>query len=390
MELYNKRLIASDKTQTMSPFEFPLGIAQTPYFCNRVTETETLLNNIHSHTHTILISPRRYGKTSLAYHAMKKSGLAFTKIDLYMTTDAQAVETVILQGINTLIAQVSGVTDKILSTLKRYLHSLKPTLKAGSAGFTLELESTGAPATETIAEALSILEQILKSKKQHAVLLLDEFQELECIAKNQGIEGAIRHVAQEAQHFSLIFSGSQRHLLKSMFNDRNKPLYRLCDEILLERIAEQDYVAFINRFAKKKWQQPMPTECITTLLTKTECHPYYTNALLKRVFDEALLPTERNIEKHWQNLVDKKRSDLLAETHALNLTQKKLLVAIAHGVTHALTSQAFLSRAKLSGASASRALQHLVSENFIEQDTQGHYSLIDPLLKDLIRQSTTL
>ena len=108
------------------------------------------------------------------------------------------------------------------------------------------------------------------------------------------------------------------------------------------------------------------------------------------MFDEASLPTKQRIKKYWQSLVDKKRSDLLAETHTLNLTQKKLLVAIAHGVTHALTSQAFLSRAKLSGASASRALQYLVSEDFIEQDTQKHYSLIDPLLKDLIRQSTTL
>lgn len=92
------------------------------------------------------------------------------------------------------------------------------------------------------------------------MLLIDEFQEVERVAKNQGIEGAMRYVAQETESFAIIFSGSKRSLLKSMFHDRNKPLYRLCDEIVLDRIGENDYFDFVNKFAKKKWRQPIPPE----------------------------------------------------------------------------------------------------------------------------------
>ena len=366
-------------------YSFPLGIATDEYFCNRVSETANLIRNIQSCTHTVLVSPRRYGKTSLAYRAIRQCGLPYVKVDLYMATSHKDIEKAIIKGVNGIISQVTGVTEKILNSIKEYVKSIKPTIEMGTEGIKLVLEpSETANAPENICEALQILNAILEKKEQKAVLLIDEFQEVERLSKNHGIEGAIRHVAQETKNFSIIFSGSKRNLLKSMFNDRNKPLYRLCDEIVLERIGASDYLGFINKFAEEKWGTPLTSEVFDELIYCTERHPYYFNALLRAVFMEADFPTKESIKRLWLDLAEKKRNDLLSETKALTITHRKLLVAIANGVNKELSGKAFLNESKLASASVIRGLEELTEEDFIEK-TGDHYELVDPLLKTVIR-----
>jgi len=372
----------------MSEFRFPLGLAQGEYFCNRVEETAHLLKNIQSRTHTVLIAPRRYGKTSLAYRAIEKSGLPFAKIDLYMCTSLLDIQKAILKGVNALIAEIAGVTQKLLDSLRSFVKSLKLSLEANPDGFKLSLSpSHESTPSENICEALEILDQILTKRAISAVLLIDEFQEIELIAPNRGVEGAIRHAAQGAQNFSLIFSGSQRNLLKSMFNTRNKPLYRLCDEIVLERISALDYQVFINLFAEKKWGEPISDESFDALIQLTQRHPYYANALFKSLFDpdQEQAPSPELIQMLWQDLTEKKRQDLLSETSDLTLTQKKLLVAIANGINQELTGKTFLSRSELSSSSVIKALEFLTENDFIEL-LNNQYRLIDPLLQTVILQ----
>jgi uncharacterized protein len=367
-------------------YKFPLGIAKDEYFCNRISETADLIQNIKTCTHTVLVSPRRYGKTSLAYRAIGKSQIPHIKIDLYMSTGPRDVERAIIKGVNGIISQVTGVTEKILNSIKGYVTSLRPTLIMGSDGINLTLEATDKTSTsENICEALRILDAILSKKNQKAVLLIDEFQEVERVAKDQGIEGAIRNVAQETQHFSIIFSGSKRNLLKSMFNNRNKPLYRLCDEIVLERIHGKDYSEFLDQFAQTKWQQTLSIDAFNQILSCTERHPYYFNVLLRILFSQGSVPTVKIVQQLWDDLAGKKRNDLLSETKALTVIQKKLLISIAGGKKRGLTGKDFLSESKLASASVVRALDELLDEDFIEK-IEGNYELVDPLLKTAIKQ----
>ena len=68
-----------------------------------------------------------------------------------------------------------------------------------------------------------------------------------------GIEGGIRSAAQETEYLSLIFSGSNRHLIESIFQDEGRPLYKLCKKIRLGRIQEMHYKKHINKAAKSMW-----------------------------------------------------------------------------------------------------------------------------------------
>ena len=51
---------------------FPLRVA-VDRFCNRVEERQTLKRNIAEKRPTVLISPRRYGKSSLAHKVVHES-----------------------------------------------------------------------------------------------------------------------------------------------------------------------------------------------------------------------------------------------------------------------------------------------------------------------------
>lgn len=367
---------------------FPLGIAKGKYFCNRVAETKQLIRNIHNCTHSVLISPRRYGKTSLAYKAIRESKLPSARIDLYMTTSAADIEKAIIAGVDNLLSHICSNAEMLLSLIKDFIKVLKPSFEMGTRGLKIKLQpSDKTTSSANICEALQILDGILRKKSIKAVLLIDEFQEVQLVAPNQGIEGAIRHVAQETENFTLIFSGSHRHLLSSMFNNKNKPLYRLCDEIQLNRISEADYLPFLKKFSLSQWEETLNEPVMNAILNYSERHPYYFNAICEKLFMKETLPTVPDVDAIWQHLLITKKKDVLTETKELNITHKKLLVAISHGINKELTGQQFLSQAELPGSTVVRALEYLEDNDFIEKRNDQYY-IIDPLLKGIINQLT--
>lgn len=362
---------------------FPLGIAKDEQFCNRVQETEKLVSNISRGRHTVLIAPRRYGKTSLAYRAIGFSGLPNARIDLFMALSAQDIERAILNGVSELISSLSSSSEKLLALTKDYLKSLRLSFEANtSSGLAVKLspiESGQVP--ESIKDALHILDQVLSQKNKRAVLLLDEFQEIERVAKDQGIEGSIRHVIQETTHLSVIFSGSHRAMLQSMFNDRNKPLYRLCDELAITCIAPEEYGVFIRKMAKKTWGKVLSFEALEEILSCTECHPYYVNAVCDPLFLLKDLPDIADVKKIWQSMIQRGTKDVVMDPSNLTIAEKKILVAVAHGINTGLSSQEFLSRSDLSSATALKAIKFLLEEDYLKRDQEGRLALIDPLLK---------
>lgn len=114
----------------------------------------------------------------------------------------------------------------------------------GTDGVNIELiPEKGSDPANVIMESLQMLENILKKKGKKAVFFIDEFQEIGVLANSSGIEGAIRHVAQESENLCFVFSGSNRHILANMFDDRSSPLYMLCDRISIDRISVIEHVA---------------------------------------------------------------------------------------------------------------------------------------------------
>src|SRR5690606_7534561 len=136
---------------------------------------------------------RRYGKSSLCEHAFLQSGLPWGKVDFHLAITEKDTERFIIHAVMGLIGRSVGQVDKLTATIKSIVKNLKPKFSLSSEHMSLELEvaSHSSPA-ENIAEAILLLDGLLREKKQKAALLLDEFQEVGAIGQGKGIEGAIR------------------------------------------------------------------------------------------------------------------------------------------------------------------------------------------------------
>ena len=57
----------------MNPFKFGV-LVDDEYFTDRINELKEVLWTLNSENHLILISPRRFGKSSLVAKAVRESG----------------------------------------------------------------------------------------------------------------------------------------------------------------------------------------------------------------------------------------------------------------------------------------------------------------------------
>lgn len=365
---------------------FPLGKAYGEAFCNRTNEIKQLLGNIENGKHTFINATRRYGKSSLCEKAISSSGLAHAKVDLHVATSEKGVERCILKGIIELIGKAVGPVDKSLHKIKHVLKNLKPKLSFEAAGFQLEFDiEAKASVAEVLREAILILDVLLVDKDKRAILLLDEFQRVAEIEKEAGIEGGIRSAAQETQNLSIIFSGSNRHLMEQIFQDKLRPLYKLCKKIRLDRIDVEHYHAHLNKAAHLMWKSSLSEDAFSKIMTLTQRHPYYINYLCDYLWTDCADPPQiDDIDQIWNELVEEERSDLLNEYFQLSENQKKILKYISVKGGNKIFSQEVANETGMVVASMSYTLNTLIKRDLIESIGDSKYRVINPLYRDLL------
>jgi len=361
---------------------FPLGKAYGKAFCNRLEETEMLVGNIQAGKHTLLIAPRRFGKSSLAERAITKSKLPSVKLNFHLCTSDEEIAELVIDGVVKLIGSAVGQVGKLIASIKKYLSHLEPSLSFGQDIAQLKLlpkhQSNHAVA---ITEALLLLEKLLREKKKRAVIFFDEFQEINRVSKHSGIEGAFRTAAQEMQNISIIFSGSIRSLLLSMFEDENRPLYKLCRKIKLGRISSTCYEKHIQAIAKHTWKSELTSEIFQDIMMLSNRHPYYVNYLCDGIWEYCKKnPTKKDIVRAWQRVITEEWSDALHELSDLPLGQRRLLKYIANNQTKTLQSQETSHQIAMPASSIATAANTLTEKDYIEKDISGCYEVINPLL----------
>lgn len=363
---------------------FPLGIAKGDAFCNRVLERKQLIYNIHKGQHTIIISPRRYGKSSLVLRSLEEASLHYERVDFFVAVNAKTIEDQILKGVKNLITKVSSIPEQAVSFIKNYIRNLKSKWVVGTDGINIELiPGKENDSVSVIMESLQMLENILQKKSVKAVFFIDEFQEIGILANSRGIEGAIRHVAQESENLRFIFSGSNRHILANMFDDRSRPLYMICDRIIIDRIDENDYAAYLNKVAKKSWKKQLNKPVIDEIFRITERHPYYMNVVCDKLWrcSGNKLPTAEMVSSVWKDYVLQEESKIAKDLGSLNISQKKILIAIAQGTSKELTGKITLHKFDLTGAAVIKSLKLLEEQDYINKNKKGEYFIVDPLIK---------
>lgn len=369
---------------------FPLGIADGKAFLGRKPEIERLKNNIIRGYHSLLIAPRRYGKTSLARHVINLLDFPWVEIDFFVAQNELSIEQKFLKGIQSIISQVDA-PERWLKSLIHFFKNTNKTWTVGVKGLKLELiPENHKDIPENILEALNALEHILMKKKQRAVLFIDEFQEIANIKINRAIEGAIRHFAQSSKHVVFIFSGSSRHMLMHMFGDKSRPLYALCNEINLKRLSPSDYKSYLNKVAQESWHKPLSEVVFNKIMQVTECHPRYVYNLCFNLWEDCLQknngPEEQNVDEAWSRLLHDKLKDTREILSKRSLGQIKILSLISLGHENEISGQFAQSKLGMSGSAIIQAVKLLEQDDYLEKQENGSYKILDPLLKSIFVQ----
>lgn len=367
---------------------FPLRIVTGASFCNRHLERKGLKKNLEMKRHTILVSPRRYGKTSLTSQVFEELSEVWVhgSVDFLVTLEADDVEKALLALVGQIIPKLIPTHKNLFDKVRSFFSFAQAKLVFSEAGPSIEFTQLKKP-QQTIIEALMGLDQLAGANNKQVALLLDEFQQVGQIKDAEPIEAAIRHAAERAKNVCYIFSGSNRHLLSQMFDDNSRPLYHLCTKLIIERIEAKEYHAHLIKFAKMRWHKIMERTIIDHILFLTKCHPYYVNLLCSRLWDLEEPPhSENEVEECWLNYISGEKGRMADEITHLTLNQRKILMGIARDNILQPTNKAFLKAINLSLASAAQSVKTLMDKDMIYRDKAGILRLVDPSLEYFLQR----
>ena len=81
-----------------NPFRFGT-VVDSPYFTDRVEELSRIAEILNSKNHLVVISPRRFGKTSLVRKAVEQSGRKFVFLNMQQVTSIEDLASLLLREI---------------------------------------------------------------------------------------------------------------------------------------------------------------------------------------------------------------------------------------------------------------------------------------------------
>jgi hypothetical protein len=379
-----------------TPILFPLGIATGRAHCNRDTERDNLKKKILSGTHAWLWARRRMGKTSLIEQTLKELAkqrppVPSIVIDLNIVYDAESLAQRLRSGVSELAMSFVPKGQKTPARLLKAFKGLDVSfsLKAGPA--TLQIQK---PADELagISDLLEGLDRAARSYKKRAVVVLDEFQQVQGLhfgRTKKTVEGAIKHAVERSKNVSYVFCGSQRHLLAQMFQQGEESLVRHCEKIELKRISREDYERYIGRASRSKWKKTLEKSVIEQILDITYRHPYYVNALCRRLWQQTGLPSQRSVKTTWRVIAEEDAPIAAYIVGKLSAAQRAMLTGIAtaeDGIVEHPTGEEFLRRVRLSGSTGGAARQVLEQEDLVRK-IKGGWTLVDPVMAEYLKTS---
>ncbi len=370
---------------------FPQGIATGDAFLGRQQEITILKSNINAGHHTLLIAPRRYGKTSLALNVLKKLKIPNVEINFFLAVTAKAVERKIITGVEELLKKITSKPETLLRNMQNFFKKADKRWAFSFKEISLEFapDKNDDPASN-ILTILQLAEHILSKQERKAVLFLDEVQEFESLAEGKAIEGAIREFAQKSKYLIFIFSGSNRRLLKRMFDDKAAPLFELCDRIQLNRLSGDVYRTYLQSVAKKTWKTTLTDEVLDKIILLSQRHPrriYNLCHVLWEAHKKEPPKTGKVVELAWEQILSHRLKDIRYALHqSLNAGQIKVLSLVASDATPELTGKMGQQKTGLAASTIMVHLKILEDLDYLERAEDGQYTIIDPLIYDTIKR----
>ena len=364
------------------PFIFG-KIAMGDNFTDREEETKRLENNFNYCINTIIISPRRWGKSSLVHKAAKiaeskNMNLKVCYIDLLNVLN---IEEFYVLYATEIIKATSSKWEEFVKNAKSFLSSLIPkvsisTLPGEEISLSFDLERLRLNADEI----LDLPEKIAVDKGISITVCIDEFQKIGEWKDSSFLQGKFRSKWQFHQHVGYCLFGSKRHMMLDIFTDSNKPFYRFGDLIFLKKIPRHDMVSFIQkRFKETNKIIDEPTANL--IISLVDDHPYYCQQLaqLSWLRSGDVCGRETVNEAH-KSLVEQLSLLFTNITEELTIQQLNYLKALLNGETSISSTETMAKYGITSATAVHRSKKDLIRKDILD-NIEGKIQFLDPVYK---------
>lgn len=371
-----------------SPFIYGSTVSERS-FTNREKEVNKLTNNLLGGINTMIISPRRWGKSSLVERVTnsirtKHSDIRIVIIDLFSVNSEEEFMEKFAGDV--LKASSSKWQDWIKSS-KKLFKNLIPKIQVSvdplnSFSISFDWEEIRKHGDEI----LNLPEMVSRQKKIKMIVCLDEFQVIANFPGYEEFERRLRAVWQRHKAVTYCIYGSQRHMMSEIFNNPSKPFYRFGDIIMLSKIERESWISFICG-SFRETGKVISKEEAGMIADLMKCHPWYVQQLSHYTWNMSLKnATKTDIIRSLNELINANMPLYQRETEILSSTQLNLLKAVAHGETQ-LTSARVMNDYRLgTPRNVSKNKTILINDDILGA-SGGTYFFLDPAFELWFRKS---
>ena len=344
-----------------NPFYFGRMVSGNA-FTNREKETMRLVANFKNGINTVLISPRRLGKSSLVKRVgetLDYQHIRLAFIDCFSLRSEMDFYTAYTEAVFT---ATSSHWEERLKTMKEFLKKITPKITIGidpEHEFSIGLDWNELQRNGT--EILDLPEKIAKAKGYRVVVCIDEFQNIASFNDSLAFQKLLRSVWQRHETACYCLYGSKFHMMQELFERQSMPFYRFGDLIHLEKIAENNWQPFIRERFENRGKS-IDVTFISRIIKDTDRHSYYVQQLSHLIW-------EKTHNKVSDSIYNEALNDMIAQnailyqrdTESMSATQLNFLKAVASGERKNLTAAKTLKKYRLgTSANVVKIKKHLI------------------------------
>lgn len=264
---------------TTNPFVFGKTVNEAD-FCNRKEDITFLHHQFDTNSNTILISPRRWGKSSLVEEASRrysKKNVRFIFLDLFKCRTPEEFYEAYVQAC---FKATNSKMEEAFQFANKWLKSIVPNLSFQpdqQSEFSIKFNLTK---TVKESEVLNLPQLLAEKKGLRIVVCIDEFQNIQHFPYPVEFQRKLRGYWQKHAGVHYCLYGSKRHLMVQLFESSDLPFYKFGAIHYLKKIELHEWIPFIEQKFRKS-SKTISSDQITTLCEAMERHSYYVQQIFQ-------------------------------------------------------------------------------------------------------------
>ena len=347
-------------------------------FADRETEVEEITRELKAGQTIFLVSPRRYGKTSLIMNSLEKlqfDGFYTVYIDLFKVSSFKGL-------LELYTAAISKAAETRIEKINRFVRDFFPNIHPkiviasdGRPSMEIDYEIREKSVGKLFEEVYEAPQRIAEKGDRNFIVVFDEFQEIVNL-NGEMIEKGMRACFQHHDRVGYLFAGSRRHIIYDMISDKRRAFYNMGRVMSLGKIPDEEFKAFLEaKFSKTGFS--LEEGVLDEILEVTENYPYNVQFLCHELWNNCRdreVVSVGDITYAMNKILDGQSAVYATIWNTLPLHQKRMLIAIASSGGGNVFSRDFIRDNDLGAVSSVQtSINLLVKKEIIDKEDSSYY-----------------